>query len=206
MKKFTGIIWVFSPQFPIAFYFFEDFTIFIYFILFHLTKYLCALARYSVLFWFVYKPGNVEFRVIHTPITLYFPFPNGREDLECRMLSYRKHTEGHLLATSWRHVMNVIEWMALLYGCALSCSPFCDSTRKVPLPSFYISGKHKTMKSGSRNFSVCVISLLTLYLPQWVSGVTLKDDPEPEKQRLLNISINILGSLWRKCEIKKKEQ
>lgn len=47
------IYWHYLSIFPTVSYsilFFEDFTIFIYFILFHLTKYLCALARYSVLF------------------------------------------------------------------------------------------------------------------------------------------------------------
>lgn len=100
--------WHYLSIFPITFYFLEMFKICIYFILYCLTEYLCIVVWYSVLFWFIYKLGNVELRVIHTSITLNFPFPNRREDFECSMLFYRKQPEVHLIATSWRHVMNAI--------------------------------------------------------------------------------------------------
>lgn len=101
--------------------FFEDFTIFIYFIwqniYVHLLGTVCCFDSYinqEMLSsgWFIH------------PLPYTFRFQMEERIFECRMLSYWKHPEGHLLATSWRHVMNVIEWTALLYGCALSCPPF----------------------------------------------------------------------------------
>lgn len=82
-KKITGIIWVFLLQFPIAFYFFKILQFLFILFYFIWQNIYVHFVRYSVLFWFMYKPGNVEFRVIQTPITLNFPIPNGKLNVGC---------------------------------------------------------------------------------------------------------------------------